>query len=267
MTQTSASGDRLVISTRTHSGLVTTIALNRGAKRNALSPSLLIQLRDAINAASQDESRVIVLRSTVAGVFSAGFDIMTIATPEEIPADAMQNECSALIENGRKVSIAFTDGLTIGGGLELFLACDLRIATSSATFRMPPVKLARTYYQEGIARFVRTVGLRTASEMLLTARQLDAMEAQETSLLTRIVADAKEADAYIATTAECPPYAQQALKAALRGLAHDIARPPAQGTPEFARIEHALTTAQESEDAKEALRAFGEKRPPRFTGR
>jgi enoyl-CoA hydratase/carnithine racemase len=258
---------QLVTSTRSADGLVTSISLNRGRKMNALSPALLNQLKQKIAEAFSDDSRVILLRSAVPGVFSAGFDIAVIGTAEELPAEDVQNECSAMLENGRKVVVGFTDGLTIGGGLELFLACDLRIATSEAVFRMPPVKLARTYYMEGVGRFVRCVGLTTSTEMLLTARQLGAGEALTAGLISRTVEDTAEMEAYVATVAECPPHAQQALKAILRGLARDIARPPNSSASELAKIERAIHEAANSEDSKEALRAFSEKRAPHFVGR
>jgi enoyl-CoA hydratase/carnithine racemase len=225
---------------------------------------MLVDLHAAVQDALTDDSNVIVVRSAAPGVFCAGFDINYLGTPAEEAGENLLHECSALIENGRKVTVAVADGLVVGGGLELFMSCDLRIATPCTTLRMPPVQLARVYYLGGVARFVRLLGLTVATELMLTGRLYPADEALRTGALTRLVSDLATAQAYWKQVADLPAKAQQAAKAMLRVLGNDLLH--AEVAPDNA-AQKLIDAALASEDAREAINAFHGKRKPNFTGR
>jgi enoyl-CoA hydratase/carnithine racemase len=251
---------------RSGDGLISRILIDRPAKKNAVSPAMLERFIEYVDTASGDTSRIIVIQSPVPGVFSAGADINYLGTKDDERGEELLQTLSRRLQTTPKVTIAVSDGLTIGGGLVIFLSCDLRLATSKCIFRMPPVRLARVYEVAGIERFVRTIGLTAATEMLLTARQLDIDEARQCGLVTRVVSGMEDASAYCQNAAECPPLAQQAMKKTLYFLGADLT---GSGLDRSARtsIEKLTRRAEASEDGREALRAFHEKRPPVFTGR
>lgn len=247
-------------------GLISRILIERPAKRNAMSPAMLEQFIECVDAATSNTSRVIVVQSPIPGVFSAGADIAYLGTPDDARGEELLQALSLSLQQTPKVTIAVSDGLTIGAGLVIFLSCDIRLATSKSVFRMPPVRLARVYEFEGTKRFVRTIGLTAATEMLVTARQYNLDEAQECHLVTRSVSGSDEALAYCIETAQLPPLAQQATKTSLYFLGKDLT---GEDLDEAAlnKIEESTRLAQGSEDSREALRAFHEKRPPVFVGR
>jgi enoyl-CoA hydratase len=247
-------------------GLISRILIERPAKKNALSPAMLERLIEYVDTAAGDTSRIIVIQSPVPGVFSAGADINYLGTAEDERGEELLQALSRRLQAAPKLTIAVSDGLTIGGGLVIFLSCDIRLATSKSIFRMPPVRLARVYELAGIERFMRTIGLTAATEMLLTARQFDIDEARQCGLVTRVVSGSEDASAYCQNAAECPPLAQQAMKKTLYLLGTDLT---GSGLDRGARDSIAELTrrAESSEDSHEALRAFHEKRPPVFTGR
>jgi len=251
---------------RSADGLISRILIERPAKKNALSPAMLERLIECVDTATGDTSRVIVIQSPVPGVFSAGADINYLGTEEDEKGEELLQALSRRLQSAAKVTIAVSDGLTIGAGLVIFLSCDLRLATSKCIFRMPPVRLARVYDLEGIGRFVRTIGLTAATEILLTARQFEIDEARQCGLVTRVVSGLEDASAYCQNTAECPPLAQQAMKKSLYFLGTDLT---GSGLDRGAlkSIEELIRRAEASEDSREALGAFHEKRSPVFTGR
>jgi 2-oxoglutaroyl-CoA hydrolase len=247
-------------------GLISRIVIERPAKKNAISPAMLETFIEYLDVAARDASRVIIVQSAAPGVFSAGADIKYLGTEEDDRGEELLQTASQRLQAATKVTIAVSDGLTIGAGLVVFLSCDIRLATPRSVFRMPPVRLARVYGLEGIARFVRTIGLTAATEMLLTAQQLDIEEARQCGLVTRVMTGLDEAYAYCRATAECPPLAQRAMKVILNALGANVAGIEP-GKSALDSIEQSTRLAQGSEDSKEALRAFHEKRPPVFTGR
>lgn len=247
-------------------GLISAIVIDRPAKRNAMSPAMLENIQAALDAAQADPSRVIIVHSAVPGVFSAGADISYLGTQDDARGEELLQHCAKMLQQSRKVTVAISDGLTIGAGLVIFLACDIRLAVPGAIFRMPPVRLARVYEFEGIARFVRIVGLTAATEMLLTARQYNLDEGLKCGLVSRVMPDSTQALAYCRQAAECPPQAQQAMKAMLYYLGKDLARTELKQS-ELDKLEEVIASAQGSQDSREALRAFHEKRPPLFVGK
>lgn len=246
-------------------GRISAAVLNRGAKRNAISPGLAKALLAILDQALADSSHLFLLRSAAENVFCAGFDITYHGTDQEEAGEAALIACVAAIDSAAKVTAAFADGYVFGGGNELFLAADLRLATAKATFRIPPARLGVVYSYSGISRFVRTIGITAATELLLAARTLTAEEALRIGLVTRIVADEAEALAYCRDVAKLAPLSQQAMKAMLKQLAAQIA-PPLASDGQWHRMQALRAKADNSEDRREGKRAFSEKREPRFMG-
>ncbi len=247
-------------------GRISAAVLNRPAKRNAISPPLAKALLGILKNALHDRSHVFLLRSAAENVFCAGFDITYHGTDQEQSGEAAMMACISAIDAATKVTAVFADGFVFGGGCELFLSHDLRLATPKATFRIPPARLGVVYSYLGLSRIVRIIGITAATELLLAARTLTAEEALRVGLVTRIVQDEAEALAYCREVASLAPLSQQAMKAMLKQLAGQIA-PPLASDQDWHRMQALRTKADTSEDRREGNRAFAEKREPKFMGR
>ena len=254
-----------VILDRLDDGRISTVALNRPAKRNALSPLLSMAFRERLDQAAGDSSHLVLVRSAVPGTFCSGFDIGFIGTEQHQAGEEAMLGCFAAIERMRKVTVCLADGFVFGGGVELFLAADIRLATPNATFRITPALLGVVYPYRGLSRFVSVMGITAAMELVMTARRIDAQEAMRIGLVTRVVPDEVAGIDYCRQVAALAPLSQQAMKAVLKLAADKIA--PLQATEEEWRmILEAAARADASEDQREGRRAFAEKRPPRFQG-
>jgi len=247
-------------------GRISAVVLNRPAKRNALSPTLSKAFRALLDRAASDSSHVALVRSAVPGTFCSGFDIGFIGTEQHQEGEEAMLGCFAAIERMRKVTVALADGYVFGGGTQLFLAADIRLATPNASFRITPALLGVVYPYSGLSRFVSVMGITAAMELVMTARKIDADEAMRIGLVTRVVPDEVAGLEYCRQLAGLAPLSQQAMKAVLKLAADKIA--PLQATEdEWRTILEAAARADASEDQREGKRAFAEKRTPRFLGR
>lgn len=168
---------------------VGTISLSRAGHRNAISIAMWQALTEAVSACIDDEAvRVIILRSAVDGVFSPGADI------SEFPGLAAESEQRSLmrhsmakaidlIEQCPKPVIATIDGICIGAGCAIALACDIRIATPASRFAITPAKLGLVYSLSDTRRLVQAVGLSTAKRLLFTGDMISAETALASGLL------------------------------------------------------------------------------------
>jgi enoyl-CoA hydratase/carnithine racemase len=243
-------------------GAVLHVVFNRPSKRNAISPAMAIATRTTLEEAARDDVRLVVLRSAAAGVFSAGFDIAHLnnASADSDPSLPLYQLFDCL-ERFPAVTLAFVDGMTLGGGVELLVSCDLRLATPLSTFTMPPAKLSVVYEREGIARFIRCIGLAATNEMFLTGRSLTATEAERCGLVTRIVSPDAVAD-YCAQILKGAPLSQRAMKEIISGFSATDNN----GISDE-RFKALKQSVLQSKDREEALNAFKQKRSPRFSGR
>ncbi|HEY0917672.1 enoyl-CoA hydratase-related protein [Devosia sp.] len=247
-------GDRVVL-----------LTLNRPDKLNPLSKQLLGQLADRLAAAAADPETACVVLTGAGRAFSAGADIADMlargtASYEDPDRLAHWHAVDAF----PKPLIAAVNGYALGGGLELALLCDIVLAARSAKFAAPEIKLASFPGDGGTQRLPRRVGRSFAMQMVLTGHMVDAELAERKGLVSEVLPDDGLLDRALALAGEIArhsvaitPYAKRAIRAADE---HPLA--------EGLAIEHRLTVeAYATEDRAEGLRAFAEKREPRFRGR
>jgi enoyl-CoA hydratase len=233
---------------------------------NALDRPTLEELRDRLAELAEDAgARVVVLTGAGDRAFVAGADIKYmsgLSVEEAKDWGGLGHTCAQLLETMPKPTIAAVNGFALGGGCELALACDLRYAASTAKLGQPEINLGIIPGWGGTQRLPRVVGLGVAKELILTGRVVGAEEALRLGLVNGVhdpVLDkAREVAELLASKA---PLALGAIK---RTTNHAL-----QGD----HVENLQREAEEfgglfaSEDAKEGLTAFAEKREPRFTGR
>ena len=233
---------------------------------NALGGRLVAGLGGALDRAVADGARAAVVRSGVAGFFAAGADLKLIATLDARGFAAYLSSLRDVLERlaaAPIVTVAAVDGHALGGGLELAMACTLRVASRRARLGVPEVKLGLLPGAGGTQRLPRLVGRGAALDLLLSGRSADGEEAHRLGLVDRLVGDG-EADAaaaeWAAAFAVGPAGAHAAIVRcvdAARDLPHD------QGM----RVERdELVALFGTADANEGVAAFLERRAARFAG-
>lgn len=216
-----AIGQSVAMIRLTREGAIVTIALARPEAKNALPIYGWRELADAARAVG--DARVVILRSGVAGIFSAGADIPELETLKADPAlrpvfrTAMREAIEAVAALPMPV-IAAIDGGCFGAAVALVLAADIRIAGAHAEFATTPARLGISYPQEDVARLAAQVGKGTAALMLFTGDRLTADEAKRTGLVELATPNAGETAAGLAAAiAANAPQAVALLKRSLRG--------------------------------------------------
>ncbi len=246
------------------------LTISHPARRGALDHAILDSLTTALDGV--DETIRVVIISGSEGQFSSGYDI------GDIPDDVFTVEAEKLVAHPFTAAldaleacdiptIAALTGHTIGGGLELAITCDFRVAAEGIKLGMPPAKLGLVYSHTGLQRFIDTVGVPRTRELFLRGRNIDAREAHHWGLVTEVVALEAVAGAAVELATELvanSPLSMSGNKRILRELLSARSRLTGDVEQELIELRRA---SFESEDMREGVRAFAEKRPARWRGR
>lgn len=245
-------------------GSVIEIILNR-PPANALGLPIIDGLHKALDAADALPAKVIVVSSAVPGFFAAGADIKHMSSVDAASFGAYGDALRGAVERlaaHPAVSVAAVDGLALGGGLELAMACTLRVGAAEARFGLPEVKLGLIPGAGGTQRLPRLIGRGRALDIMLTGREVEADEAFWIGLIDRLAEPDTTARATawqlaVALTDASSP----AQRAVVRMVAAAYDRPLAEG------LRHEAEQVQElfeQGEAAEGIRAFIDKRAPEF---
>lgn len=250
---------------------IVVIGFNRPKAKNALGRNVVLLLESALAKLKfEKDIRAVIVRSLVPGIFCAGADLKERALMKEHEVGPAVSRGRALISEFQDFpapTIAALDGAALGGGLELSLACDIRIASSTAKMGLVETRLGIIPGAGGTQRLPRIVGPSVAKEMIFSARVLDGLEAREIGLVNHVVTQNDNGDAAFLRSLELakeiarngPIALKMAKKAINKGSEVDIAT----GLSfEQAYYDGVIPT----KDRIEGIMAFIEKRPPQFTG-
>jgi len=241
--------------------------IDGAARSNSLTRAMLAGLRDELRRAGARRGlRCVVLSGAGERAFCAGADLKERArmSDEEVRAFLRDLRAALLaVEASPQVFVAAINGVALGGGLELALACDLRVMSAAAEAGLPEVSLGIIPGGGGTQRLARAVGISRAKDLVLTARRIDATEAIAWGLVTRIAPPGQLRQAALEVAEEVARNAPISLRQAKRAIDGGFHLP----LEEALELEHRLyQECLGSADRRRALRAFAEKRRPTFTG-
>jgi enoyl-CoA hydratase/carnithine racemase len=247
------------------------LTISNPAKRNALDHPILDAIAAQVTEAAGDGVRALILTGED-DMFSSGYDI------GDIPADVFPREAEKLVAHPFASALDALDacdvpvvaaltGHTIGGGLELALGCDLRLAADDIKLGMPPAKLGLVYSHTGLRRFLDAIGLPRTNELFLLGRYVDATRAQGWGLVNEVVPAgdlAATAVDWASTLAGNAPLSVRGNKQVIRALLRAEGELEPAVAAELIALREACFV---SDDFREGVSAFAEKRPPRWQGR
>ena len=253
----------ILVETRGAVGLIT---LNRPQALNALCDALIRELGSALDAFEHDAAIGAVVITGSEKAFAAGADIKEMASKtfvecylEDFITDGWER-----ITTCRKPIIAAVAGFALGGGCEVAMMCDTIIAAESAKFGQPEITLAIIPGSGGTQRLTRAVGKAKAMEMVLSGRMIDAVEAERSGLVSRVVANDKLLEEALKLADKIAAQSRPAVLAAKEAVNRAFETTLAEGVRFERRLFHAMFA---TEDQKEGMAAFVEKRKPSFKNR
>ena len=244
------------------------VTIDRPDALNALNHETLSELRDRLRELANDTTaRVLVLTGAGDRAFAAGADIkemMEMSVLEGHAWGSLGHECARLLESMPKPTLAAVNGFALGGGCELALACDIRYASEHAKFGQPEINLGVIPGWGGTQRLARAVGPALAKDLILTGRTIDAAEALRMGLVSAVYPAGELLEQVLETAASLARKSPLALSAA-----KDAANRALQGDLGAGLSYEAILFAAlfASDDQKEGMRAFVEKRDAEYTGR
>ena len=245
---------------------VATVTVNRPDKRNALNATVRRELLQALDALRAEESsRVVIITGTGDKAFIAGADIAEFAQRTPVEQRAVMGERRVFDEVAEypKPVIAMINGFALGGGCELALACDMRIAARSAKLGQPEIKLGIIPGGGGTQRLPRLIGAGNAMRLILTGELITAEEAARLGLVDVVVDDAELRPRTLEIARAMAAHSPLTLRLAKSAVRASEEMPLAAG---LAFERELFITAFGSNDKREGVAAFLEKRAPRFTG-
>ena len=249
---------------------VTTITLNRPQVMNAINPQMHHELQAAFDAFAADPQQfVCVVTGAGERAFCAGSDLKAAVNSGVGQTAYPRNGYAGLIERFdlAKPVIAAVNGLALGGGFEIVLACDIVIASETASFGLPEPLVGAVALGGGVHRLVRQIGLKPAMGMILSSRRVSAQEGERLGFVNEVV-PAGELQAAVARWCEqilrgAPLAIRASKEAAMRGLDEPSLADAIRSQASYP----AFVAWRGGEDTKEGPRAFAEKRPPVWKGR
>jgi enoyl-CoA hydratase len=244
---------------------VVTVRLHRPHVLNALNSGLLTELLDVLRPLDQDPSVGCVVVTGSERAFAAGADIKEMAGKSAVEM-AAEDYFAAWEDFAdlRTPKIAAVNGLALGGGCELAMMCDLVIAGESAVFGQPEIRLGVIPGIGGTQRLTRLIGRAKAMDLVLTGRTMDAREGESCGLVSRVVPDDRVLAEALEAAATIASYGRTAVRAARDCVDRALETGLRDGIRYERRVFHALFA---TEDQKEGMTAFLEKRAPHFRGR
>ncbi|MCB1501101.1 MAG: enoyl-CoA hydratase [Bauldia sp.] len=246
-------------------GRVALITLNRPKALNALNAALIEELGDAVTAYDADPRVGCMVITGSEKAFAAGADIKEMQGLGFV--EAFQRDYGAAlsrIAGARKPLIAAVSGYCLGGGAELAMMCDIIIAAENARFGQPEITLGIMPGMGGTQRLPRAVGKAKAMDMILTGRQIDAAEAERAGLVSRIVPTNDLIEEAIRIGDKIAGFSTPVVMMAKESVNRAYEMPLAEGITFERRLFHAMFA---TEDQKEGMAAFVEKRSPQFRNR
>jgi enoyl-CoA hydratase len=244
-------------------GRVGLVTLNRPKQMNALNDALMTELGQALLELDADESIGAVVLTGNDKAFAAGADIGAMAGwsyMDVYKSEYITRNWEAL-KRVRKPVIAAVAGYALGGGCEIALSCDIVVAAETAKFGQPEIKIGAIPGAGGTQRLPRAVGKAKAMDMILTGRMMDAREAERAGLVSRVVPADKLLDEALAVASAICEFSGPSVMMAKEAVNRAYETPLAEGILFERRLFHSLFA---TEDQKEGMRAFVEKRKPSF---
>lgn len=251
------------------SGGVFEITISNPARRNAMTLQMWRDLASRVHAAGQDrDARMVVVCGADDLAFCSGADISEFDSVRSTAAQVTEyglavDEAHYALTQCEKPTVALIQGICMGGGMEIAAACDIRYASESAQFRMPAGLVGLAYPMSGVARMVEIVGASRATDIFMTSRTFDGLEAARIGFAQEVFSDgryAQQTRARLDTLAGSAPLSLKAMKLAIRHLSGERDLLSAQ------RATQAHDACFSSHDYLEGLHAFKEKRKPVFRG-